>query len=180
MNLLKKSCLIISIFVLSTGSAFAVQLPGSLRAHNDYGMPSLLNLVVSMFVVIGLIYATGWVYTKLNVLNKNKLGKLGAKSDEKNKFSILQSMPLGQQRHIYSIEMNGKVLLVGATPSHISLIKEFDSKDEDNCSGECVEIPFLSHEELMQKALSQQKQTKNKDKMPGNDSLKDLYEKYRD
>ena len=180
MNLLKKSCLIISTFVLSTGSAFAVQLPGSLRAHNDYGMPSLLNLVVSMFVVIGLIYATGWVYTKLNVLNKNKLGKLGAKSDEKNKFSILQSMPLGQQRHIYSIEMNGKVLLVGATPSHISLIKEFDSKDENKCSCDCIEIPYLNIEELNKESMSQKTQTQNKDTVFGNSNLKDLYEKYRD
>ena len=47
------------------------------------------------------------------------------------RFNIIQSMSLGQQRHIYSIEMNNKILLIGSTPNHINLIKEFDKKTFD-------------------------------------------------
>lgn len=48
-------------------------------------MPSLLNLVISMILVIGLIYLTGWVYQKLNRVNQAKLkdkfaGKIPLKS----------------------------------------------------------------------------------------------------
>jgi flagellar biogenesis protein FliO len=41
-------------------------------------------------------------------------------------------MSLGQQRQIYTIEMNGKILLVGSTPSQINLIKEFDCINDVN------------------------------------------------
>ena len=72
----------------------------------------MLQLVVSMVVVIALIYVTGWIYSKLNIVNRNNLKKLAQKEFDTDRFTVLQSMSLGQQRHLYSIEMNGKVLLV--------------------------------------------------------------------
>lgn len=114
--------------------ALAVELPQTMKSAMSSeisGMPSLLNLVVSMVIVIGLIYVTGWIYSKLNIINRNKLKQLTKDDFDSYKFNVIQSMSLGQQRQLYSIEMNGKVLLVGSTPSHISLLKEFD-KDESN------------------------------------------------
>ena len=127
--------LFLSLFtvLLSVNSSFAVDIPDSMKqamATETVGMPSMLQLVVSMVVVIALIYITGWIYSKLNIVNRNNLKKLAQKEFDTDRFTVLQSMSLGQQRHLYSIEMNGKVLLVGSTPSHINLIKEFD-KDEE-------------------------------------------------
>lgn len=127
--------LFLSLFtvLLSVNSSFAVDIPDSMKqamTTETVGMPSMLQLVVSMVVVIALIYVTGWIYSKLNIVNRNNLKKLAQKEFDTDRFTVLQSMSLGQQRHLYSIEMNGKVLLVGSTPSHINLIKEFD-KDEE-------------------------------------------------
>lgn len=133
---MKKIFVSILVILGSVNSSFAVEIPSVMKqtmAQDPIGMPSLLNLVVSMVVVIGLIYVTGWIYAKLNVVNREKLAKLD-KNAESQKFTVLQTMPLGQQRHIYSIEMNGKILLVGSTPSHINLIKEFDKNNNLNDS----------------------------------------------
>lgn len=119
----------IFVFLVTTGAAFAVNLPDAMKESmsHDYGIPSVMNLVLSMIFVIALIYITGWVYTKLNIVNRKNIGKI-TESDDNMRFNIIQSMSLGQQRHIYSIEMNNKILLIGSTPSHINLIKEFDKK----------------------------------------------------
>lgn len=125
--------LIFCILVFTGNTAFSSVLPESMKSTmvHDYGMPSMFNLVFSMFFVIALIYLTGWVYQKLNLLNKKQVSKLS--SDTKNvRFNVLQSMSLGQQRQIYTIEMNGKILLVGSTPSQINLIKEFDCINDVN------------------------------------------------
>ncbi len=125
---MKKMLYIFSFLMLSSDSVFAVDIPHAMKQTMTHGagMPSLLNLVVSMMLVIGLIYATGWVYSKLNVINRDKLNKIVSGSDDDFKFTVLQSMPLGQQRNLYSIKMQNKILLVGSTPSHINLLKEFD------------------------------------------------------
>lgn len=134
----------LSLFVLlgTANLSFAVELPSVMKqtmAQDPIGMPSLLNLVLSMVFVIALIYFTGWVYAKLNVINKDKLKKITSDNTDCKRFAVLQSMPLGQQRHLYSIEMNGKILLVGSTPSHITLLKEFDAKtDKEEVSVDAV------------------------------------------
>ena len=120
------------VFTATTDAAFSVNLPDAMKQSmsHDYGIPSVMNLVLSMIFVIALIYITGWIYTKLNIVNRKNIGKI-TESDDNMRFNIIQTMPLGQQRHIYSIEMNNKILLIGSTPSHINLIKEFDKKAFD-------------------------------------------------
>lgn len=134
--------LFLSFACFQVTPAIAVEIPQSMKSAMSSelsGMPSLLNLVVSMVIVIGLIYVTGWIYSKLNILNRNKLKQLAKDEMDNYKFNVVQSMPLGQQRQLYSIEMNGKILLVGSTPTQINLIKEFDktpapTKTEDDKS----------------------------------------------
>lgn len=95
----------LSLFVLlgTANLSFAVELPSVMKqtmAQDPIGMPSLLNLVLSMVFVIALIYFTGWVYAKLNVINKDKLKKITSDNTDCKRFAVLQSMPLGQQRPI--------------------------------------------------------------------------------
>ena len=127
---MRKNLLIVFVFIMMiNNTAVAVTLPDAMRASmsTDYGIPSVMNLVLSMIFVIALIYITGWVYTKLNFLNRKKISKI-TKSEQNQQFVVIQSMSLGQQRYLYSIDMDGKILLIGSTPSHINLLKEFDKK----------------------------------------------------
>jgi flagellar biogenesis protein FliO len=130
MNLIRKCIFSFLIFLSSLQITFAVEIPQSMKdsmARDIPGMPSLLNLVVSMVVVIGMIYVTGLIYAKLNTINKDKLKKITkANSVDDYNFTILQSMQIGQQRNLYSIQMRDKVLLIGATQNNLSLLKEFD------------------------------------------------------
>lgn len=89
-------------------------------AQDPIGATGILQLVISMAFVIGLIYVTGWIYTKLNIVNRQKLDKINKDNSDGSRFTVLQSMSLGQQRHLYSIEMNNKVFLVASTPCHIT------------------------------------------------------------
>lgn len=131
---MKKLFILLPAILSTVQAAFAVELPSVMKqsmAQDPLGVPAMVNLVVSMIVVIGLIYVTGWIYAKLNVVNRSKLSKISQIDKDSQRFTVLQSMPLGQQRHLYSIEMNGKILLVGSTPSHINLIKEFDKNNDE-------------------------------------------------
>lgn len=148
---------------LQLSPAFAVEITQSMKSamsSDISGMPSLLNLIVSMVIVIGLIYVTGWIYSKLNIVNRNKLKQLTKDDLDNYKFNVLQSMPLGQQRHLYSIQMNGKVLLVGSTPSQITLLKEFD---------ECNQLLVETKDST----------TVEKDDLDETINIDDLYKKYK-
>ena len=110
--MMKKFLLVLPLFLITSGMSYAVELPSVMKqtmAQDPIGMPGMVNLVLSMVIVIALIYATGWIYTKLNIINKDKLKKITSSQNDKERFSVLQSMPLGQQRHLYSIEMNNKI-----------------------------------------------------------------------
>ena len=128
----KLSALLAVILITINSANAAIEIPDAMKqtmAQEVSGMPSLLNLVVSMILVIAMIYLTGWIYNKLNIVNKNKLKSLANNDTDLKKFTVIQSMPLGQQRYIYTVEMAGKILLVGSTPSHINLLKEFSEND---------------------------------------------------
>lgn len=132
-RIISKLSAVLAVILITINSAnAAIEIPDAMKqtmAQEVSGMPSLLNLVVSMILVIAMIYLTGWIYNKLNIVNKNKLKSLTNNDTDLKKFTVIQSMPLGQQRYIYTVEMAGKILLVGSTPSHINLLKEFSEND---------------------------------------------------
>lgn len=109
--------------------AYAAVIPDSMKQamQTEYsGMPSLLNLVVSLVIVVALIYITGIVYSRMSRSDKFKLGLKSNEDYAKSRFTILSSLPLGQNKNLYSIEINGKILVIGATQQNITLLKEFD------------------------------------------------------
>lgn len=161
---MKKLILMFYVMCASTNNVFAVEIPHIMKEtmSHETGMPSLLNLIVSMVLVIGMIYVTGWIYNKLNIVNRDKLAKINSKGIDSNRFNVIQTMPLGQQRHLYSIEMNGKVFLIGSTPSHINVLKEFDTEIEPE-------------EEEKKDSLLEQAVKRN----VGNTDIDELYKKYK-
>lgn len=130
---MKRTAIVLFMFYMSMESVFAQGVPEAMKSamkNPASDMPSLLNLIISMTVVIGLIYLTGWIYQKLNRLNRSKLNDYELL--ERNNFKVLSSLPLGQHKHLYAVEINGKVLVLGSTQDNISLLKEFDSEEEYN------------------------------------------------
>lgn len=127
---MKKLSVVLYLLICNTASTFAaVAVPETMKQamKGDSDMPSLLNLVLSLAIVIGLIYLTGWVYQKLNKINRKSL--VNRELIDKNSFNILSSMPLGQQKNLYAVEINDKVLVIGATAQNITLLKEFDKNE---------------------------------------------------
>lgn len=154
---MKKTGFLIYIFLISCNVGFcAVSVPEAMKntMKTQSDMPSLLNLVISMILVIGLIYLTGWIYQKLNKINQTKLTD---KLTEKNKFKVISSLPLGSQKNLYAVEFNDKILVVGATQNSITILKDYD-KD------------FSSSQPL------ESKNVESKEKFDG---LEELYKKYK-
>ena len=127
LNKMKRLFAILYITFVNINAAFAVTIPASVKQSlkGETDMPSVFNLVISMLIVITMIYFAGWVYQKLNKINKSKFND--DEFLERNTFKILSSQPLGQQKNLYAVEINNKVLVIGATPQSISMLKEFES-----------------------------------------------------
>ena len=137
------------------------------------GMPSLLNLVVAMVVVIGLIYATGFIYARLSRSDKFKLGLRSAEDFEKNKFTILSSLPLGQNKNLYSVEINNKILVIGATQQNITLLKEFDKNIETEIKEVILEKTPVKKDTEPSKKIDFEDLDKNLN------DISSIYKKYR-
>ena len=140
------------------------------------GMPSLLNLVVAMVVVIGLIYATGFIYAKLSRSDKFKLGLKSSDDIEKHRFTILSSLPLGQNKNLYSVEVNNKILVIGATQQNITLLKEFDKNDK-NTENEVKKV--LPESTSVKKESGQAKKIDFEDLDKNLNDISSIYKKYR-
>ncbi len=85
--------------------------------------PNLVSVVFSLLFVILLIYATGIIYAKLNKLGLNTLKKqIGDTSS--SKASVISTTPLGNNKTLHVVELDGKRMLIGASSSSIHLIKD--------------------------------------------------------
>ncbi len=114
-------------FLITTNSVFAnVTIPQSMKQalKTTPDTPGLANIIASLIVVIILIYVVGWAYMRLSQINSKKIFKT-SKDTQLNKPKIISGLALGQNRHLYVVELNNKYLAIGVTPNNINLIKEF-------------------------------------------------------
>ena len=103
--------------------------------------PNILSIIFSLLFVIFLIYITGIIYSKLNVVGAKTLREQ-LKNCNLNRATIVSTTQLGQNKNLHVIELNNKNYLIGATPNSINLIKELgelDKKTQEAC--EEAEIP---------------------------------------
>ncbi len=107
--------------------------------------PNFLSMILSLVFVILLIYATGIIYTKLNKFGlkamKRQLGDNSA-----SHVSVLSTTPLGTNKSLHVVELDGKRMLIGASANSIHLIKDLGSySEEDIEEGEYskIEIPNI-------------------------------------
>ena len=107
--------------------------------------PNFISLVFSLIFVILLIYATGIIYTKLNKLGMNAMKKqMGDNSN--SKVAVVSTTPLGSNRTLHVVELDGKRMLIGASQSSIQLIKDlgnYPPVEFDESKFSKIEIPNI-------------------------------------
>ncbi len=85
--------------------------------------PNFISMIFSLIFVILLIYATGIIYTKLN-----KFGSKALKSQQgdavNSTVSVVSTTPLGNNKTLHVVELDGKRMLIGASATSIHLIKD--------------------------------------------------------
>ena len=152
-----------------------------------------VSVVIALCIVIVLIYVTGIIYAKLNVLGYKTLKKEYKDLDE-SKIIILSTTQLGSNKSLHVIELAGKKMLIGVTNDNISLLKDLSIKDVNLSSNDSEMDRALSNSTPLDDLYSNEKEEyKNEDvqienkipeeKSSEDDSLYDseeygLYKKY--
>ena len=75
--------------------------------------PSLLRLVGACAVVIALLAATLWL------LKRGAGARRGSRG-----FTVEAALPLGERRSLAIVTVEGRRLLLGLAPNHVSLVTE--------------------------------------------------------
>lgn len=108
--------------------------------------PNFLSMIFSLIFVILLIYATGILYTKLNKFGIKTLKKqIGDNSS--SQVSVISTTPLGSNKTLHVVELDGKRMLIGASANSIDLIKDLGtfppSNDIEDGEYSKIEIPNI-------------------------------------
>lgn len=126
--------LILAIFMSSAQAAFCLteavspELEQSLKTHTNE--PNFMTIIFALVVVISLIYLTGLIYSKLNIVGA-KTVQAQLKNYDLSKVVVISTTQLGQGKNLHVIELNGLRYLIGATPNSINLIKELEKVPEE-------------------------------------------------
>lgn len=123
------------------------ELSESLKVNSHE--PNFMTIAFSLLFVVSLIYITGIIYSKLNIVGAKTL-KDQLKNAELNRAMIVSTTQLGQNKNLHVVELNEKKYLIGATANSISLIKELESNVPRI---EIVEKPKNNEEEILDKAI---------------------------
>ena len=102
--------------------AILLLLPATAMAEtkepaSPIGELGLFQVVMPMLIVISLIFILAWLVKRLNP----KLPAMG------KDIELLSSTPVSSQSRLTLVRVGGKDILVGITPSQITLLKDFDT-----------------------------------------------------
>lgn len=113
--------------VFAITEAVSPELQDSLKTQTNE--PNFLTIVFALLFVIFLIYITGVIYSKLNIVGA-KTVKEQLRHADLNRAIVLSTTQLGQNKNLHVIEINDKRYLIGATANSINLIKELETVNE--------------------------------------------------
>ena len=128
----------ILLFFLLNGAVLAqdkAQEVSEILSKNTYE-PNYFSMIFGLFVVVGMIYLTGFLYQKMIKV------KLISNDIEVEKPEILSTTSLGQGRNLHVIKIGSEACLIGATQNSITFIKKVkmskseekeSSLDDKNC-----------------------------------------------
>lgn len=124
---MKKFIMYLTAGVFSYVPCYADSLTENINSSLKSGYePNYFSILLSLVFVIFLIYVTGIVYTKLNKVGIKTL-KNEFKESSLDKPVILSSTPVGHDKSLQVIEINGEKLLIGVSQNSVNLIKTLSS-----------------------------------------------------
>lgn len=106
--------------------------------------PNIISVLFSLFFVILLIYLTGIIYVKLNKAGFKTLKKQQGEYSRSH-VSVISTTPLGNNKTLHVVELDGKRMLIGASSGAIQLIKDLGSPKHNTEDDEYshIEIPNI-------------------------------------
>ena len=140
---MKKLFICMMFLFLSNSSCFAItSINDIIRDYSSHDT-NIFTVLGSLTFVIALIYLTGIIYTKLNVFN-SKIAKKNKKFDFEDKVIVLSTTPLGNNKSLSVVEVNGKKMLIGVTQTSVTVLKDlgdvkYNNNDVYNFEPEIVE-----------------------------------------
>ena len=87
------------------------------------------SVLIALGVVIVLIYITGIIYAKLNVIGYKTIKKQYKDMDD-SKIIIRSTTQIGNNKSLHVIELGGKKMLIGVTNDSINLIKDLSENSD--------------------------------------------------
>ena len=107
--------------------------------------PNFMSVILSLIFVILLIYATGIIYAKLNKVGLKAMKKQIGDGDS-SRVSVISTTPLGSNKTLHVVELDGKRMLIGASANSIDLIKDlgtYPPTDIEEGEFSKIEIPNI-------------------------------------
>lgn len=142
------------IFLISQQTCFGMCSVDDILNSQVSHETSLFSVVGALAFVIALIFLTGFIYAKLNVVG-SKLAKKTRNSDIEDKIIVLSSTHLNNNQSLHVVEVNGKKLLLGATQSELTVLKDLgEVKDRDY------------HEDVQEEHINNKIEIKEEEKSP--------------
>lgn len=140
---MKKYYLLLMSLIFTVQASYADSMfPANIhRALKHSADVNYFSVVIALGVVILLIYITGIVYAKLNVLGHNAVKKQYKGLDNERIF-IHSTTQIGNNKTLHVIEIAGKKLLIGVTNESINLIKDLDETENSKVSTDEVKSIF--------------------------------------
>ena len=123
---MKKILWLFVFYLVSAQSVFADSLTSNIKyalKHSTDG--SYFSVVIALGIVILLIYVTGIIYAKLNVVGYNTMKKQYLDLND-SKVLVLSNTVVGKDKSLLVVELSGKKMLLGVTEKSITLIKDLD------------------------------------------------------
>ena len=151
--------------VFSAVETVSPELEQSLKTTTNE--PNVLSIIFALGFVVFLIYITGLIYSKLNVVGA-KAVKEQFKNYDLTKAVVLSTTQIGQGKNLHVIELNNKHYLIGATQNSINLIKDLGEIKDDSSSeeekpadeeiDEAIQVLYGAHKEKLVEKEEPQKE----------------------
>ncbi len=100
--------------------AIAAEAPASLPATPGIGGGDILSLVLSLIIVVGVIIALGWFYSRSRFIS-------GGGADL---ITIVATRPLGPKERLMVVEVADQQLLIGMTSTGANTLHVLDKRIE--------------------------------------------------
>lgn len=119
LNLLMMSCFAQEEVINKTDEV------SKILAQNTYE-PNYFSMIFGLFLVVGLIYVTGFIYQKLT--------KASLANDDfyLNKAQVISTTSIGQGRNLHVVKIGDKACLIGSTQNNITFLKDIELQNKDN------------------------------------------------